>query len=134
MGAEGYLCMTTSYVHALILPIFRVIGSCIMTCIIQFVSLLPVYSMYFFYKFCFVLVVLLILLYLFCFWVCSKIQKPIKIEKFSKSLIACVVFITCEFGLVHSYLRHSAFTSLTCYVCTYIFVGEILKTLCDFWK
>ena len=41
--------------------------------------------------------------YLFCFWVCSKIQKPIKIEKSSKSLIVCVVYITCEFGLVPSY-------------------------------
>ena len=27
-----YLWMITSYVHALILPMFRVIGSCIMTC------------------------------------------------------------------------------------------------------
>ena len=30
----------------LILPMFRVIGSCIMTCIIHFVLLLPVYSMF----------------------------------------------------------------------------------------
>ena len=34
VGEEGYLCMITSYVHALILPMFRVIGSCIMTYII----------------------------------------------------------------------------------------------------
>ena len=30
---EGYLCMITSYVHALILPMFVVIGSFIMSCI-----------------------------------------------------------------------------------------------------
>ena len=59
----------------------------------------------FFYKFCFVLAVflLLILLYMFCFLVCWKIQKPIKIENSLKSLIACVVYITCEFGLVPLY-------------------------------
>ena len=81
--------------------------------------------------FCFFL---LILLYLFYFWVCSKIQKPIKIEKSSKSLIACVVYITCEFGLVPSYKWRNAFTNLACYICIYIFVGEILKTMCDCCK
>ena len=122
--------MITSYVHALILSMFRVIGSCIMTYIIllchcyRFIACL-------FFKFCFVLVVyLLILLYMICFWVCWKIQKPIKIERSLKNLIACVGYITCEFGLVPSYLWRSAFTSLACYVCTYIFVGKILKSLC----
>ena len=32
-----------------------------------------------------------------------KNSKTIKIEKSSKSLIACFVYITCEFGLVPSY-------------------------------
>ena len=63
-----------------------------------------------------------------------KNSKTIKIEKSSKSLIACFVYITCEFGLVPSYSWHSAFTSLACFVCTYIFVGEILKTMCDCCK
>ena len=57
-----------------------------------------------------------------------KNLKTIKIEKSSKSLIACFVYITCEFGLVPSYSWHSAFTSLACFVCTYIFMGEILKS------
>ena len=134
MGEERYLCMITLYAHALILPMFRVIGSCIMTYIIllchcfQFIAC-------FFFKFCFVLVVfLLILLYMFCFWVCWKIQKPIKIEKCLKSLITCVVYITCEFGLVPLYLCRNAFMSLACYVCTSIFVGKILKSMCDCCK
>ena len=88
--------MITSYVHALILPMFRVIGSCIMTYIIHFLLLLPVYSMVFFFTSFVIYLFLLILLYLSYFLVCSKIQKPIKIEKAPKSLIACFVYITCE--------------------------------------
>ena len=41
---------------------------------------------------------------------------------------------TCEFRLVPLYLWHSAFTSLAYFVCTLIFVGEILKFLCDCCK
>ena len=66
--------------------------------------------------------------------VLKKIQKPIKIEKSLKSLITCIVYISCEFSLVPSYLWHSAFTSLACYVCTYIFVGKNLKTMGDCCK
>ena len=33
VGEEGYSCMITSYVHALIFPMFRIIGSCIILCI-----------------------------------------------------------------------------------------------------
>ena len=125
MGEEGYLCMITLYAHALILSMFRAIGSCIMTYIILLCHCFW-FIKCFFYKFCFVLAIfrLLILLYMFYFWVCWKIQKPIKIEKSPKSLITCVVYITCEFGLVPSYLWQSAFTSLACYVCTSIFVGK----------
>ena len=88
----------------------------------------------FFYKFCFVLIFVDLTFLVLFFSVFKKIQKPIKIEKSSKSLIACVVYITWEFSLVPSYLWHSAFTSLTCFVCTYIFVGEILKTMGDCCK
>ena len=38
VGEEGCSCMITYYVHALILPMFRDICSCILTCIILFVS------------------------------------------------------------------------------------------------
>ena len=38
VGEKGYSCMITYYVHALILPMFRDICSCILTCIILFVS------------------------------------------------------------------------------------------------
>ena len=48
--------------------------------------------------------------------------------------IAYVVFITCEFGLIPSYLWRNAFTNLACYVCIYIFVRKILKTMCDCCK
>ena len=33
VGEKGYSCMITSYVHASILPMFRIIGSCIILCI-----------------------------------------------------------------------------------------------------
>ena len=42
-----------------------------------------------FTSFCFALV-FVDFCFLFYFWVCSKIQKPIKIEKSSESLIACL--------------------------------------------
>ena len=88
--------MITSYVHALILPMFRIIGSCIISCIdfcLQHVS---------FTSSIFVLVFVdltLLVLFLSMF----KYSKTIKIEKISKSLIACFVYITCEFGLILSY-------------------------------
>ena len=68
-------------------------------------SLLPVYSMF----------LLQVLLCICCFVDLTfyvlflsvlkkkKFKKPIKIEKSPKSLIACVMHITCEFGLVPSY-------------------------------
>ena len=59
----------------LILPMFRVIGSCIMTCIIHFVLLLPVYSM-FLLQFFFLYLFLLILLYLFSFECVQKFKNP----------------------------------------------------------
>ena len=125
--------MITLYTHALILPMFRVIGSCIMTYIIllchcfQFIAC-------FFYKFCFVLVVFVNLTLHVLFLNVLKNSKTIKIEKSPKGLIACVVYITCVFGLVPSYLWCSAFTSLTCSVWTFIFVGKILKSMCDYCK
>ena len=91
--------MINSYVHALILSMFRVIGSYIilMCNCFQFIAC-------FFYKFCFVLVVFVDLTSLVMFLsVFKRIQKSIKNEKSPKSLIACVVYITCEFGLVPSY-------------------------------
>ena len=119
--------MITSYVHALILPMFRTIGSCIISCI--------AFCLYHVSFTSFVLyLLLLILFFMFCFLVCSKNSKTIKIEKSSKILIACFVYITCKFGLVPSFLQRSAFTSLTYYVCTYIFVGKILKTMGDCCK
>ena len=57
----------------------------------------------FFYKFCFIFVFVDLTLLVLFFSVFKKIQKPIKIEKPSKSLIACVVYITYEFGLLPSY-------------------------------
>ena len=56
----------------------------------------------FFYKFCFVFV-FIDLTFLVLYFSEFKNSKTIKIEKFSKSLIACFVYITCEFGLVPSY-------------------------------
>ena len=52
VGEEGYLCMITSYVHALIPPMFRVIGSCIMTYIILLCHCFRFIAC-FFNKFCF---------------------------------------------------------------------------------
>ena len=83
--------------------------------------------------FCFVLV-FIDFTFLVLFFSEFKNSKTIKMEKSSKSLIACFVYITCEFGLVPSYLWRSAFTRLAYFVCTYIFVGEILKTMCDCCK
>ena len=120
--------MITSYVHALILPMFRDIYSCNMSCIafgLQHVS---------FYKFCFVLVFVDFTLFFLFSSVLKKIQKPIKIENSLKSLITCIVYISCEFSLVPSYLWRSAFTSLACYVCIYIFVRKSLKTMGDCCK
>ena len=56
----------------------------------------------FFYKFL-LLPVVIDLTFLVLFLSVFKIQKPIKIEKSSKSLITCVVYITWEFSLVPSY-------------------------------
>ena len=56
----------------------------------------------FFYEFCFVLV-FIDLTFLVLFLSVFKNSKTIKIEKSSKSLISCFVYITCEFGLVPSY-------------------------------
>ena len=57
----------------LILPMFRVIGSCIMTYIIHFLLLLPVYSMFFFFFTSFV-----IYLFLLIFFTCSFIFSVFK--------------------------------------------------------
>ena len=87
--------MITSFVHALILPMFRIIGSCIISCIafclwhVSFTS----FVLYFFID----------LTFLVMFFSVFKNSKTIKIEKSSNSLIACFVYITCEFGLVPSY-------------------------------
>ena len=95
--------MITLYAHALILPMFRVIGSCIMTYII----LLCHYFWFiacFFYKFLLCSCCFCGSYFTFSVFVCvKKIQKPIKIEKSLKCLIAYVVYITCEFSLVPSY-------------------------------
>ena len=64
--------MITSYVHALILLMFRDNCSCNMSCIasnLQHVS---------FYKFCFVLVFVDLTLFVLFLSVFKKIQKPIK--------------------------------------------------------
>ena len=82
----------------------------------------------------FVLYLFIGLTFIVLFLSVFKNSKTIKIEKSSKSLIACFVYITCEVGLVPSYLWHSAFMSLACFVCTYIFVGEILKSMGDCCK
>jgi len=55
VGEEGYLWMIYSYVHALILPMFRVIGSCTMSYIILLCHCFHIIAC-FFYKLCFVLV------------------------------------------------------------------------------
>ena len=98
------------------------------------VSLLSIYSMFLFQVLlctcCFLVDLTLHVLFLSVL----KNSKTIKIEKSPKGLIACVVYITCEFGLVPSYVWCSAFTSLTCSVCTFIFVGKILKSMCDCCK
>ena len=95
MGEEGYSCMITSYVHELIILMFRVIDSCIMTYIILLCHCFRFIAC-FFYKFCFVLVFVDLTL-LVMFLSVLKIQKLIKIEKSPKSLIACVVYITFKF-------------------------------------
>ena len=74
------------------------------------------------------------LTFLVLFFSVFKNSKTIKNEKSSKILITCFVCITCEFGLVPLYLWPSAFTSLACFVCTYICVGEILKSMCNCCK
>ena len=104
------LCRT---LHAL-----NVISSCILCILHLFVSI--------------VLFLFLILLYCFCFvWV--KIQNHIKSEKLKK--FDCICLSTYhEFGLVPSNLWRSAFTSIAYFVCTFIFVGEILKSMCDCCK
>ena len=56
MGEEGYSCMITSYVHELIILMFRVIDSCIMAYIILLCHCFWFIAC-FFYKFSFVLVV-----------------------------------------------------------------------------
>ena len=71
------------------------------------------------------------LLSLFCVCKNSKPHKKWKIQKVWSHMFE---YMSCEFGLVPSYLWHSAFTSLACFVCTYIFVGEILKSRCDCYK
>ena len=82
---------------------------------------------------CIVLFLFLILLYCFCFvWV--KIQNHIKVKNWKSLIVYVWAHITCEFGLVPSYLWRSAFMSLTCYVCTSIFMGKILKSMCDCCK
>ena len=88
---------------------------------------------WFFIKFCFVLV-FVDFTFLVLFLSVLKKKKTIKIEKSSKSLIACFTYISCEFGLVPSYLWRSAFMGLAYLVCIYIFVGEILKTMGDCCK
>ena len=91
-----HACMIISYVHASILPIFRIIGSCILSCIafyLKHVFLLQVL----------ILLVVIDLIFHVLFFSVFKIQKPIKIEKSSKSLIICFVCITCKFGLVPLY-------------------------------
>ena len=84
--------MIISYVHASIPPMLRIIGSCIAFCL-KHVFLLQVL----------ILLVIIDLIFHVLFLSVFKIQKPIKIEKSSKSLITCFVCITCEFGLVPSY-------------------------------
>ena len=65
------------------------------------VSLLLFLSMFLFKWF--VLVVCVDLTLHVLFFSVLKNSKTIKIEKSPKILITCVVFITCEFGLVPSY-------------------------------
>ena len=88
--------MIISYVHASILPMLRIIGSCILSCIafcLKHVFLLQVL----------ILIVVIDLTFPVMFLSVFKIQKLIKIEKSSKSLITCFECITCEFGLIPSY-------------------------------
>ena len=80
------------------------------------------------FKLCVVLVFIDLTL-LVLFFSVFKNSKTKKIEKSSKILIAFFVYITCEFGLISSYLWSSAFTNLACFVCTYIFVREIMKSM-----
>ena len=117
--------MITLYAHAIILLLFKVIGSCIMTYIIilchyfQFIAC-------FFYKFCFVLVVFVDLTLLVLFFSVFKNSKTHKNWKISKNFdrLCCVY---------HMWFW-SAFSRLTCFICTYIYVGKILKTMCDCCK
>ena len=74
------------------------------------------------------------LTFLVLFFNVFKNSKTIKIEKSPKNLIACFVYITCEFDLVLSYLWYIVFTSVACFVCLYIFVGEILESMGDCCK
>ena len=69
----------------------------------------------------FLLFLHLILLLYFCFCVCKnpKTHKTWKVQKFNRICLS-----TYEFGLVPSYYWCSAFSSLVCYVCTFIFVGK----------
>ena len=68
------------------------------------VSLLPVYSTFLLQVLlCTCCFVDLTFYVLFFSELKKKFKKPIKIEKSPKSLIACVVHITYEFGLVPSY-------------------------------
>ena len=98
--------MITLYAYALILPMSRVIGLCIMTYIILLCRCFRFIAC-FFYKFCFVpLFIYIFIFYLtlhVLFFSVLKNSKTHKIEKYLKSLIACVVYITCKFDLVPSY-------------------------------
>ena len=67
-----------------------------------FLFIACVYSMFLFTSS--VLYLFIDLTFLVLFFSMFKNSKTIKIEKTSKSLITCFVYITCEFGLVPSYL------------------------------
>ena len=85
VGEEGYTCI--SFRMCPCINSFDMLWLC---WLFAYVFILA----YFFFKFVLYLLFLLILLFMFCFLVCWKFQKPIKIEKSPKTLIASVVYIT----------------------------------------
>ena len=133
MSEEGYLCMITLYAHALILLMFRVIGSCIMTYIIllchrfQFIAC-------FFYKFFFVLVVFVDLTLHVLFLSVLKNSKTHKNWKFSKKFdcLCCVYHMwvwPSTFVLMAKCIYELSLLCMHIYLC-----GKILKSMCDYCK
>ena len=61
------------------------------------------------------------------------------ILRFCQNLLSSSIWLFLHFyilntGCYYHWKWRSAFTSLTCYICTFIFMGKILKSMCDCCK